>query len=300
MNVCTVASGVAGAVSLQDRRQVEAHSYSRRLQPAGLSGEVGETYIKDVSTPLPRAAKRQAGAERWRLRRGRSGGGPDRRWPLLPDRARARPGGSRVPAAGRAAGCRPRRAATVTACWSLPGLLASDMSTICAAPVPAQLAGLPRARLAAGPQPWARPSGSSTSCPRELAALAERTGGPVSVIGWSLGGIYARELARQQPGAGPAGDHARQPVRADRRAAEPRRPRLPAARALHATRPGADAGAGGPADRRCRRRRSTPGHDGIVAWRACIEPGDGAARERRGPVRSPRLRHRSGDTVAGR
>jgi pimeloyl-ACP methyl ester carboxylesterase len=35
--------------------------------------------------------------------------------------------------------------------------------------------------------------------PRELADLAGRSGGPVSIIGWSLGGIYARELARQQP-----------------------------------------------------------------------------------------------------
>jgi hypothetical protein len=32
--------------------------------------------------------------------------------------------------------------------------------------------------------------------PRELARLARSTGGPVSIIGWSLGGIYARELAR--------------------------------------------------------------------------------------------------------
>jgi hypothetical protein len=36
--------------------------------------------------------------------------------------------------------------------------------------------------------------------PRALAELAERTGGPVSVIGWSLGGIYARELGRDHPG----------------------------------------------------------------------------------------------------
>src|SRR5207245_2909651 len=35
--------------------------------------------------------------------------------------------------------------------------------------------------------------------PSELAALAERTGRPVSLIGWSLGGIFARELARRRP-----------------------------------------------------------------------------------------------------
>jgi pimeloyl-ACP methyl ester carboxylesterase len=35
--------------------------------------------------------------------------------------------------------------------------------------------------------------------PRELADLARRSGGPVSVIGWSLGGIYGRELARAHP-----------------------------------------------------------------------------------------------------
>ena len=35
--------------------------------------------------------------------------------------------------------------------------------------------------------------------PRALATLAEHSGGPVSVVGWSLGGIYGRELARQLP-----------------------------------------------------------------------------------------------------
>jgi pimeloyl-ACP methyl ester carboxylesterase len=35
--------------------------------------------------------------------------------------------------------------------------------------------------------------------PRALLGHAERTGGPVSLIGWSLGGIYAREMARSHP-----------------------------------------------------------------------------------------------------
>jgi hypothetical protein len=36
--------------------------------------------------------------------------------------------------------------------------------------------------------------------PQMLSAIAERTGRPASLIGWSLGGIYARELARGHPG----------------------------------------------------------------------------------------------------
>ncbi|HET7017039.1 MAG TPA: alpha/beta fold hydrolase [Streptosporangiaceae bacterium] len=35
--------------------------------------------------------------------------------------------------------------------------------------------------------------------PRAISALAEVTGKPVSLVGWSLGGIYARELARRNP-----------------------------------------------------------------------------------------------------
>jgi len=35
--------------------------------------------------------------------------------------------------------------------------------------------------------------------PRALEQLVTMTGRPVSVIGWSLGGVYARELARDHP-----------------------------------------------------------------------------------------------------
>src|SRR6185312_7459317 len=36
--------------------------------------------------------------------------------------------------------------------------------------------------------------------PRAVLDHSERTGRPVSLIGWSLGGIYAREMARRHPG----------------------------------------------------------------------------------------------------
>lgn len=36
---------------------------------------------------------------------------------------------------------------------------------------------------------------------RRVAAMAESSGEKVSIIGWSLGGIYAHELARQAPGS---------------------------------------------------------------------------------------------------
>jgi pimeloyl-ACP methyl ester carboxylesterase len=80
----------------------------------------------------------------------------------------------------------------------LPGLLASDAST-------AVLRRFVR-RLGYDVHGWnlgrnRGPTGEVLDqLPRELSALAERTRGPVSLIGWSLGGIYARELARQHPG----------------------------------------------------------------------------------------------------
>ena len=80
----------------------------------------------------------------------------------------------------------------------LPGLLADDLST-----------GTLRAfltRLGYSTRGWGlgRNIGPTdavlTGMPRLLGELAETTGGPVSVIGWSLGGVYARELARDHTG----------------------------------------------------------------------------------------------------
>jgi pimeloyl-ACP methyl ester carboxylesterase len=35
--------------------------------------------------------------------------------------------------------------------------------------------------------------------PRAVTAFSDWTGGPVSLVGWSLGGVYAREMARHDP-----------------------------------------------------------------------------------------------------
>jgi pimeloyl-ACP methyl ester carboxylesterase len=108
--------------------------------------------------------------------------------------------------------------------------------------------------------------------PRALLSHAERTGRPVSLIGWSLGGIYAREMARRHPRQvrqvitlgspfalqDPRQSHAHGPYR-----------RL---RFLHAP----DRKLPGPEQRS--RPVSVPSTavysrlDGVVAWRACIEP----------------------------
>lgn len=79
----------------------------------------------------------------------------------------------------------------------LPGLLASDSSTqplrrfLRARGYDARGWELGRNR---GPTPEA-----IAGVPAAAARLAERSGGPISVIGWSLGGIYARDLAHTHP-----------------------------------------------------------------------------------------------------
>ncbi|MGI5130092.1 esterase/lipase family protein [Pseudonocardia sp. CA-107938] len=79
----------------------------------------------------------------------------------------------------------------------LPGLMATDASTVA-------LRGFLRG-LGHDVVGWAlgRNFGPTARAldgmPAGLARLAERTGGPVSLVGWSLGGIFARELARERP-----------------------------------------------------------------------------------------------------
>ena len=79
----------------------------------------------------------------------------------------------------------------------LPGLLASDRST-------ALLRAFLRDRgyhvhgWELGPNHGPRP-GAEAKMQARLASLYERHGRKVSLVGWSLGGVFARELARRAP-----------------------------------------------------------------------------------------------------
>ena len=78
-----------------------------------------------------------------------------------------------------------------------PGMAASDVTTL---PLRRYLAGLGYVTRAwgqglnFGPRP-----GVLERCADDIRALADKHGEPVSLIGWSLGGIYARELAKLHP-----------------------------------------------------------------------------------------------------
>ena len=79
----------------------------------------------------------------------------------------------------------------------LPGLMATDASTLV-------LRGVLR-RLGYDVVGWdlGRNVGPTArvldGMPAALEHMAQRSGGPVSVVGWSLGGIFGRELARTRP-----------------------------------------------------------------------------------------------------
>ena len=78
-----------------------------------------------------------------------------------------------------------------------PGLGASDIST-------AALRGFLTAR-GFDVHPWAQGfnfgprDGVLEACRTQLTQVAARRREPVSLVGWSLGGVYARELAKEQP-----------------------------------------------------------------------------------------------------
>jgi pimeloyl-ACP methyl ester carboxylesterase len=149
----------------------------------------------------------------------------------------------------------------------LPGLLASDISTS----VLRRFVG----RLGYRTVGWqlGRNRGPTQrvidDLPRGLLRLAEQTGGPVSVIGWSLGGIFARELGRRLPA------HVRQVITlgspfALTDARQSRADRAYRRRAhLHATE-------GVPTPQQVAEPITVPStavysrSDGIVAWQACI------------------------------
>lgn len=150
----------------------------------------------------------------------------------------------------------------------LPGLLASDVST---APLRRFLGW-----LGYDVHGWAlgRNEGPTEAVldglPRALAVLAARAGGPVSLVGWSLGGIFARELAREYPG------QVRHVITLGSPFAltDPRHSRADGAyhrrRHRHA--------AGLPTRQQVARPIEVPStavysrHDGIVCWQNCIEP----------------------------
>ena len=112
------------------------------------------------------------------------------------------------------------------------------------------------------------PSGAlRTALAERFTALRRRHGRPLSLIGWSLGGIYARELARQFP------RDVRQVITLASPFRDPSATSI--ARFFPARRNGAPAGSHEPL--------GTPlpvpstslysRSDGIVAWRSCLEDG---------------------------
>jgi len=108
--------------------------------------------------------------------------------------------------------------------------------------------------------------------PRALLALAQSTGRPVSLIGWSLGGIYARELARQHP------EHSRQVITLASPFAltDPRHSHAHGAYQRHSH--AHVTGARVPTREQTARPVGVPStaaysrRDGVVPWQACIEP----------------------------
>ena len=78
-----------------------------------------------------------------------------------------------------------------------PGMAANDLTTW---PLRGFLRSLGYVTQAWGQGINAGPrQGVLERCAADIRALADRTGEAVSLVGWSLGGIYAREMAKQHP-----------------------------------------------------------------------------------------------------
>jgi pimeloyl-ACP methyl ester carboxylesterase len=148
----------------------------------------------------------------------------------------------------------------------LPGLLASDVST---RPLRAFLRrrGYHVHGWRLGRNVGARPA-TVAGLPARLHALHARHGRPVSLVGWSLGGIYARELARRFPGE----------VRQVITLASPFRD--PSATAVARFMPARPRGGGAALDAPLTVPTTSilSRSDGIVAWRSCLET-EGPRRE---------------------
>jgi pimeloyl-ACP methyl ester carboxylesterase len=151
----------------------------------------------------------------------------------------------------------------------LPGLLASDMSTTLLRRYASWLGyDVHGWQLGRNVGPTAE---VLDELPRELAGLAGRTGGPVSVIGWSLGGIYARELAREHP------EHVRRVITLGSPFAltDPRQSRADAAYRRYGSQ---HAGGRVPTWDQLAQPIAVPStavysrRDGIVSWPTCIGP----------------------------
>jgi pimeloyl-ACP methyl ester carboxylesterase len=152
----------------------------------------------------------------------------------------------------------------------LPGLLASDMSTTLLRRYVRWLGYEVRGwQLGRNVGPTDR---VLAELPRVLADLARGSSAPVSIIGWSLGGIYARELAREQP------DQVRQVITLGSpfRLTDPRQSRVDGSYRrrshLHAT------GHPIPTSEQVASPIEVPStavysrQDGIVSWQTCVEP----------------------------
>ena len=192
-------------------------------------------------------------------------------------------------APGRAAcRCSPgRRAASRTRSWCCPGCWRRTSRPGCCAPGSAGSATPSSAgrwaATAARPRRW------SSELPLLVDRLAGEHGTSVSIVGWSLGGIYARRLARRAP------RQVRQVISLG----------SPFARPSGAPTPAPAAGSTG-TWRRSRRTRirasrtplarplpvpSTAVYskwDGVVDWRACRQQPGPPQRERRGAQQPPR------------
>lgn len=150
----------------------------------------------------------------------------------------------------------------------LPGLMTTDAST---ALLRRYLHGLGHSvwgwRLGRNLGPT---SNILAGIPRTAELLAERTSGPISIVGWSLGGVFGRELARRRP------ELVRQVVTLGSPFAlsDPSQSRVGFAYRRNASRH-VPADAAGPKTDRPIPVPSTAVYskrDGVVHWRTCIEP----------------------------